>query len=195
MGLKTSLILVMLTMALTASTPIATGKKTTSQGLPAQLDEQRRALHAISRLTFGPRTGDVQHVLATGVDKWIDQQLHPEKINDSALDARLAPFRTLRMSTREIVENFPPEAVIKAVAAGKQPLPSEPLRRAIYQDAMDRLEEHEQRQQDANLSTNATTVNSVGSSERARNERRAAALDYDSAAKHLLELPPDQRIK
>src|SRR5215469_11428266 len=195
MGLKKNLILLLLTMVLTTSAHMATGKKTAYREFPAQLDEQRRAWHAINRLTFGPRPGDVQHVLAIGVDKWIDQQLHPEKINDSALDARLAPFRTLRMSTREIVENFPPEAVIKAIAAGRQPLPSEPLRRAIYQDAVDRLAEQAQPKQDPNLSTNATTVNSVRSSDRASTERREPALDEDSGAKHLLELPPDQRIK
>ena len=58
------------------------------------MDEQKRALHALNRLTFGPRPGDVDRVTAMGVDKWIDQQLHPEKIDDRALDARLAPFRT-----------------------------------------------------------------------------------------------------
>ena len=47
---------------------------------------------------------------AMGVDKWIDQQLHPDKIDDHALDARLSPFRTLRMDTRQIVENFPASA-------------------------------------------------------------------------------------
>ena len=69
--------------------------------------DQRRALHALNRLTFGPRPGDVQRVMAMGVDQWIDLQLHPEKIDDSALEARLEPFRTTRMSTQEIAEEFP----------------------------------------------------------------------------------------
>ena len=64
-------------------------------------------MHALNRLTFGPRPGDVQQVMAIGVERWIDLQLHPEKIDDSALDARLEPLRTLRMSTREIAEDFP----------------------------------------------------------------------------------------
>jgi hypothetical protein len=41
-----------------------------------------------------------------GLDKWFDEQLRPEKIDDSAVEARLAPFRTLNMSTKEMVENF-----------------------------------------------------------------------------------------
>src|SRR5271169_3905154 len=61
-----------------------------------QMDAQKRAVHALNRLAFGPRPGEVERVTRMGVDKWIELQLHPEKIDDSALDARLAPFRTLR---------------------------------------------------------------------------------------------------
>ena len=101
----------------------------------------------LNRLTFGPRPGDVDRVMAIGVDKWIDQQLHPDKIDDSALDARLSPFRTLRMDTREIVENFPSEQMIKAIANGKQSLPSDPLKRAIYQAQLERYQDKEERKQ------------------------------------------------
>jgi len=41
----------------------------------------------------------------------IDLELHPDRIDDSALDARLAPFRTLGMDTNEIVGEFSARAV------------------------------------------------------------------------------------
>src|SRR5919201_5355838 len=104
----------------------------------SQMDESKRALHALNRLTFGTRPGDVQKVTAMGVDNWIEQQLHPEKIDDSALEARLAPYRTLKMDTQEIVKNFPPPQLLKAAAEGKIPLPSDPEERAIYQSAIER---------------------------------------------------------
>src|ERR1035441_1894772 len=63
--------------------------------------EQKRALHALDRLTFGPRPGDVQSVAAIGVGKWIEQQLHPEKIDNSAMQARLSGYRTLQMRSEE----------------------------------------------------------------------------------------------
>jgi hypothetical protein len=94
-------------------------KKDKRDSATVQMDEQKQALHALNRLAFGPRPGDVERLTASGVDKWIDQQLHPEKIDDRALEARLTPFRTLRMDTRELVENFPPPQVIKAIAEGK----------------------------------------------------------------------------
>jgi uncharacterized protein (DUF1800 family) len=111
-------------------------------------NEQKRAVQALNRLTFGPRPGDIQQVMAMGVDRWIELQLHPEKIPDSAVEARLAPLRTLRMSSKEIVENFPDNPMIKQVMDGKRPLPSDPARRAVFQVQIARLEEKQQRKSD-----------------------------------------------
>ncbi len=104
-------------------------------------DDSKRALHALNRLTFGPRPGDVQQVMAMGVDRWIDLQLHPEMIDDSALDTRLQPFRTLRMSDREIAEEFPNPQEINEVKNGKKPMPTDPVQRAIYGVQLARIEE------------------------------------------------------
>lgn len=110
-----------------------------------QGDERARAIQALNRLTFGPRPGDVDRVLAIGVDKWIDQQLHPDSIDDAALDARLVPFRTLRMSTTELAENFPPQAEIRQIADGKQGLPRDPERRAVYEAQLVRYREKQEK--------------------------------------------------
>src|SRR4051812_3599445 len=45
--------------------------------------------HALNRLAYGPRPGDVERGRAIGLGTWIEQQLHPDKIDDSALAARL----------------------------------------------------------------------------------------------------------
>src|SRR6185312_8730112 len=111
---------------------------------PAQMPEDKQIIHALNRFTFGIRSGDVERVRAIGLDKWFDEQLHPEKINDSAMDARLEQFRTLKMSTREMVENFPPNQVLKAVENGKMSMPSDPAKRAIYQS---RIAAYQQRQE------------------------------------------------
>ena len=110
-------------------------------------NEQKRAVQALNRLTFGPRPGDVQQVTAMGVDRWIDLQLHPEKIPDSAVESRLAPFRTLRMSSKEIVEEFPDQQVIKQVMDGKRPMPSDPVKRAVFQVQIARLQEKKERKE------------------------------------------------
>src|SRR5207237_5127557 len=53
------------------------------------------------------RPGDVERVKAMGLDKYIDQQLSPEKIDDSATEARLQNLETLRMTTAELYEKYP----------------------------------------------------------------------------------------
>jgi uncharacterized protein (DUF1800 family) len=111
-------------------------------------DNQRRALHALNRLTFGPRPGDVQKVMAMGVDQWINLQLHPEKINDSALNSRLEPFRTLHMSAKEIAENFPDPQEINQVMNGKKAMPSDPARHAIYEVQVARAEDRKDRKEE-----------------------------------------------
>ena len=75
---------------------------------PTTLTENQRALHALNRLTFGPRPGDLQAVLAKGIDAWIEDQLHPESIDDSALNARVGPYATTRMSAKQIAPARPP---------------------------------------------------------------------------------------
>src|SRR5882757_2486542 len=131
-----------LCLSLAGLTVLAAGKK--KQEPPAVGDRQR-ALHALNRFTFGPRPGDVDRVSQQGVDRWFEQQLQPERISDSDLEARLAPLRTLRMDTREIVENFPPPQVIKAIIDGKEAMPHDPAKRAIYEAEIARYENKQDR--------------------------------------------------
>jgi uncharacterized protein (DUF1800 family) len=146
--------LFLLCLTLAVAVPELIAKNKGAKIAPAANDE-RRAVHALNRLAFGPRPGDVQQVMAMGVDRWIDLQLHPERISDDALESRLAAFRTLRMDPREIVQEFPDGAIIRQVADGKRPMPSDPARRAVYQVQVVRLEaklavkEEEKRQQQA----------------------------------------------
>src|SRR6267143_3275480 len=80
----------------------------TTKGLPIQdLTEDEAILQALNRLGFGPRPGDLERVRQMGLKKWIDQQLHPDSINDSALEARLDRFPTLKMSSAKLVDEFP----------------------------------------------------------------------------------------
>ncbi len=135
-------------LSLACAVPELLAKKTESTADNGPND-QKRAVHALNRLTFGPRPGEVQQVMAMGVDRWIDTQLHPDKIPDTAMDARLAPLRTLHMSAKEIVEEFPDNQMVKQVMDGKKSMPSDPARRAIYRVQVARLQERLDRKQEA----------------------------------------------
>jgi uncharacterized protein (DUF1800 family) len=173
----------LLFFAIFLSVQASLGKKEQSTGI-SQIDEHKRAIQALNRLTFGPRPGDVQRVVAMGVNQWIEQQLHPEKIDDSALEARLAPFRTLRMDTREIVETFPTEQVIQAVAAGRRSMPSDSLERAVYKAQLERYEQRQEHKEDS--------ANNAGGKRDAadKSDQREAVQ-----VQELLDMPPDKRMK
>jgi uncharacterized protein (DUF1800 family) len=88
------------------------------KGLPAtSLSEDEAIVHALNRLGYGPRPGDVDRVKQMGLAKWIDEQLHPESIDDSALSARLQLFPTLTMSDARLLDEFP-EPRVAAQRAG-----------------------------------------------------------------------------
>ena len=72
-----------------------------------ELTEDEATLHALNRLAYGPRPGDVERVKQMGLEKWIDLQLHPEKIDDSAAEARLEQYPAIRMSTEQLLARFP----------------------------------------------------------------------------------------
>src|SRR6202012_3423444 len=108
-------------------------------------DPQRTA-HALNRLTFGPRPGDMERVEAIGVKKWIEMQLNPEQIDDSLLEARLQSFPAMRLSQQDLMPDFPSGAVIRAVADGKLPLPTSRVERAIYQNQVAPYQERQQKQ-------------------------------------------------
>jgi uncharacterized protein (DUF1800 family) len=73
-----------------------------------ELTEDEAILHALNRLAYGPRPGDIQRIRQMGLAKWIDVQLDPSSIDDSALDQRLARYPTLAMSSNQLLDDFPP---------------------------------------------------------------------------------------
>src|SRR3954471_7606670 len=72
-----------------------------------RLPEEQRILHVLNRLGFGARPGDVARVKAIGVDKYIEQQLFPDRIDDSPSEARLENLETLRMTNAELYQKYP----------------------------------------------------------------------------------------
>jgi uncharacterized protein (DUF1800 family) len=75
-------------------------------GERSSTETRERAVHVLNRLGFGPRPGDVERVLAGGIAAYIDRQLKPEEIDDTAVAAQLKRFPTLAMTTAELVDRF-----------------------------------------------------------------------------------------
>jgi uncharacterized protein (DUF1800 family) len=153
-----------------------------------KLTEEQRALHALNRLTFGPRPGDLQKVMNTDVDDWIEQQLHPEEISDSVLDGKLNQFRTLRMSTRDLVQTFPNNNLIKSAAEGKTPLPTDPLKKSIYEVQISILADRQKQDQ---LARDGKTPDADAKAKLDKQNQDAVATQADA----ILALPKEKRME
>src|SRR4051812_26113827 len=73
------------------------------------LTDREKVVHVLNRLAFGPRPGQVDKVLAEGGwEKWVDQQLAPDSVNDAALDDELPQkFPWVKMTLQQIKEKYP----------------------------------------------------------------------------------------
>jgi uncharacterized protein (DUF1800 family) len=76
-----------------------------------ELNEQEAILHALNRLGFGPHPGEVEQIQKTGLETWIQAQLHPENIADPVVDARLAEYPALGLSAASLFDKYPPTDV------------------------------------------------------------------------------------
>lgn len=98
-----------------------------TDGLPV---DRASIEHALNRLTFGPRPGDVEAVERIGLAAWIERQLDPSRIDDSALQTRLpaqpappqqvASPREVRQFGRQSVEALSAAKIVRAVYSERQ---------------------------------------------------------------------------
>ncbi len=72
-----------------------------------RLTEDQKIIHVLNRLGYGPRPGDVERVKRIGLEKYIEQQLNPAKIDDSAAEARLTGLASLQMTVSELYDKYP----------------------------------------------------------------------------------------
>lgn len=79
--------------------------------VPTPLSEEQRILHLLNRAGFGPRPGDMERVRQMGIEKYLDEQLHPEDLADEFLDRPLQALGTMQASLPELFQTYlPPPA-------------------------------------------------------------------------------------
>jgi uncharacterized protein (DUF1800 family) len=132
------------------------------------------------------------------VNDWIEQQLHPEEISDSVLDGKLGLFRTLKMSTRDMVQTFPNNNLVKAAAEGKIPLPTDPMKRSIYEVQISILAERQKQDQLARdgKAPDADTKARIDKQNQDAVATQAdgiLALSKEKRMEAILAMPPDER--
>ena len=104
------------TAALTSLAPIGgyaqksdakqAAKPVTARPDVRELPADQQIIQTLNRLTFGARPGDFARVRAIGLDNWIDQQLHPDRINDDALSAFLSRYSALNADQNDLLRQY-----------------------------------------------------------------------------------------
>jgi len=127
-------------MAVTLITILAAGP------VNHKLNPDQQIIHSLNRLTFGPRPGDIEKVRGIGLNKWIEQQLHPEQILENpVLEAKLRPLKTLQMPLAQVVEEYTPQQqVAMGLLVANVPLntllPNDQMRKVMNGTAEERME-------------------------------------------------------
>ena len=105
---------------------------TVPQARPAPLDDAT-IFHVLDRIGFGARAEDLLRVRELGLDRYLDEQLHPERLSDADVRARLAPLETLSLDSSTIAERYY-EPLLRERRASKKDGSSDPT------DAKDRAD-------------------------------------------------------
>jgi uncharacterized protein (DUF1800 family) len=87
------------------------GAKTPAKSVIARSDVRelpadQQIIQALNRLTFGAKPGDILKVRAIGLDKWIDQQLQPEKINDDPMNSFVRSYSALDENQNDLLKQY-----------------------------------------------------------------------------------------
>ena len=87
-------------------------------------DSDQSIIHVLNRIAFGPNAADFAHVKEIGIDRYIDEQLHPELIPEPAsLAERLAGLDTLKLDPARLFVEYGP--ILPVMNGGVKPTPEE----------------------------------------------------------------------
>ncbi len=71
--------------------------------------DSANVMHLLNRMAFGPRPGDIAHVQAVGIGGWLEEQLNPVRISDSAELAALAPHEEALRNPTDLFQGYNPQ--------------------------------------------------------------------------------------
>ncbi|HMV47583.1 MAG TPA: DUF1800 domain-containing protein [Blastocatellia bacterium] len=109
---------------LALSTPLSLAQNSkkngkTKESPTTRLSEEQKAIHLLDRISFGPRPGDVEAVKKLGWEKYLDAQLHPERLTDQAVEEKLKAIESIYLSNAELARYYPPPQVLREALKSK----------------------------------------------------------------------------
>jgi uncharacterized protein (DUF1800 family) len=156
-ALSVALVAIAASFAAGAKPPKSTPKTNPAQyaAFAEPLNDEEQIRHALNRLTFGARPGDVTEVEHMGLRNWLDLEMHPERAPENpALNTLLQPFESMRISIRTAYLEYPPRNLILQAARGTANIANDDpeFRAAILRIAARYRRKQEQKNQAASAS-------------------------------------------
>ena len=127
----------------------------TYTALPQNVESAGMALHALNRVGFGPKPGDVAHVVAIGATAWIEEQLADRLDEDPTVD-----WRVNALDTQQIEQDAPDTLSCTDYDQIQREMAQAALLRAVYS-------RHQLREQMADFWTNHFNIFSLKNDGRA----------------------------
>ncbi|MDX2033618.1 MAG: DUF1800 domain-containing protein [Blastocatellia bacterium] len=84
-----------------------------------KLTQEQKTLHLLDRATYGIRPGDLERVTKMGWEKFLEEQMRPERIADVAVEEKLKGLESIHMSTAEMVKTYPQPQVLREALKAK----------------------------------------------------------------------------
>jgi uncharacterized protein (DUF1800 family) len=98
-----------LALALASAAPAGAAQIATTK----KLTEEQKVAHLLDRVTYGARPGDIERVMKLGWEKYLEEQLHPDRISDRSAEDRLKNIESVHLSSAELAKIYPRPQVVK----------------------------------------------------------------------------------
>jgi uncharacterized protein (DUF1800 family) len=160
--------------------PARAQKMASARAESQRLTEEQRVVHVLNRLAFGARPGDVERVRRMGVERYIEQQLNPSKIEDSLAESKLRVMPTLTLTTGELMARYPNPGALLRQMQRRGRLPEE--LRALYEARRGVTQQQSQQQQQATAEAEKMVADAMNAPQAQAGAAATAARDGEGNA-------------
>jgi len=101
------------------------------------LTQEQRTVHFLNRTSFGATRETIRRANEVGARAFLDEQMQPDRIPDGFVEEKIAGLKTMRLSSRELIELYPPPR--QAPAQGMSMAERQGPRRVIFELQLGRL--------------------------------------------------------
>jgi uncharacterized protein (DUF1800 family) len=81
--------------------------------MSASLTNEQKIFHLVNRTTFGPTPEELEQASRLGFAGYLEHQLRPESIPDEVVEDKIASLKTMRLSSAQLFDLYPPANVAK----------------------------------------------------------------------------------